>query len=324
MPLASIQCWTSFSTRRPLGVDLDTASAAQFTEYKPLLEEAGCIVTAPGWWGTTDGSLGLQLTIDANELEQEALADGSLSGLNTMVAYRWQVAVGDQPLSLEELKRLGKQRLPLVQIHGQWVEINPEQVAKAVAFLEKSELADRKMKLIEALRLASGGEDDETGLAITGLESSGWVADLLGDGTSSGEGHQGSRAVRGFVAAVLRGLGWLSFLDRLGLGACLADDMGLGKTVQLIALLQWERASESAPRPGIYPLLVVPTSVIGNWERELSRFAELSVMVHHGPGRHVGESFTDAVRGMDVIITTYALVEIRQSADATMASRRLG
>ncbi|MDG2094361.1 MAG: DEAD/DEAH box helicase [Phycisphaerales bacterium] len=303
----------------PLGVDLDTAAAAQFlSEYKPLLEEAGCIVTAPGWWGTTDGSLGLQLTIDADEIDQEALADGSLSGLNTMVAYRWQVAVGDQPLSLEELKRLGKQRLPLVQIHGQWVEINPEQVAKAVAFLEKSEVADRKMKLIEALRLASGGEDDETGLAITGLESSGWVSDLLGDGTSSW--MKDIKAPELFEGSLrpyqLRGLGWLSFLDRLGLGACLADDMGLGKTVQLIALLQWERASERAPEQGYPPtLLVVPTSVIGNWERELSRFApELSVMVHHGPTRHVGESFTEAVRGVDVIITTYALVSRDQDS----------
>ena len=303
----------------PLGVDLDTASAAQFlSEYKPLLEEAGCIVTAPGWWGTTDGSLGLQLTIDADDLDQEALADGSLSGLNTMVAYRWQVAVGDQPLSLEELKRLGKQRLPLVQIHGQWVEINPEQVAKAVAFLEKSEVADRKMRLIEALRLASGGEDDETGLAITGLESSGWVSDLLGDGTSSW--MKDIKAPELFEGSLrpyqLRGLGWLSFLDRLGLGACLADDMGLGKTVQLIALLQWERAGESAPKEGFQPtLLVVPTSVIGNWERELSRFApELSVMVHHGPTRHVGEALTEAVRGMDVVITTYALVSRDQES----------
>ncbi len=302
----------------PAGLTLDTANAAQFlSEYKPLLEEAGCIVTAPSWWSTTDGSLGLQLSIDADELESMGEGAGSLSGLNTMVAYRWQVAVGDQPLSLEELKRLGRQRSPLVQIHGKWVEINPEQVAKAVAFLERSETDERSMRLIEALRMASGGEDEETGLSITGLDSTGWVSELLGDGTCTWmeQIKQPERFAGSLRPYQLRGLGWLSFLDRLGLGACLADDMGLGKTVQLIGLLQWERAIAEAGTSFDPTLLVVPTSVIGNWQRELERFApELDVCIHHGPTRPTGEAFCETVRDMDVVITTYALVSRDQDS----------
>ncbi|MDG2424880.1 MAG: DEAD/DEAH box helicase [Phycisphaerales bacterium] len=306
------------SEATPAGLTLDTATAAQFlSEYKPLLEEAGCIVTAPSWWSTTDGSLGLQLSIDADDLESVG-GEGSLSGLNTMVAYRWQVAVGDQPLSLEELKRLGRQRSPLVQIHGKWVEINPEQVAKAVAFLEKSESDDRTMRLIDALRMASGGEDEETGLAITGLESSGWVSELLGDGTCSwmDQIKQPELFAGSLRPYQLRGLGWLSFLDRLGLGACLADDMGLGKTVQLIGLLQWERAQTTDKNTAFDPtLLVVPTSVIGNWERELHRFApELTAYVHHGPTRSSGQEFCEKVHDKDVVITTYALVSRDQES----------
>ena len=242
---------------------------------------------------------------------------GSLSGLNTMVAYRWQVAVGDQPLSLEELKRLGRQRSPLVQIHGKWVEINPEQVAKAVAFLERSETDERSMRLIEALRMASGGEDEETGLSITGLDSTGWVSELLGDGTCTWmeQIKQPERFAGSLRPYQLRGLGWLSFLDRLGLGACLADDMGLGKTVQLIGLLQWERAIAEAGTSFDPTLLVVPTSVIGNWQRELERFApELDVCIHHGPTRPTGEAFCETVRDMDVVITTYALVSRDQDS----------
>src|SRR4029079_7220117 len=104
----------------------------------------------------------------------------------------------------------------------------------------------------------------------------------------------------------LRGLQWLAFLDRLGIGECLADDMGLGKTIQLIALLLNERAVVDA-KTGT-TLLFAPTSVVGNWVRELERFApSLRVLLHHGPARWRGKSFVDAVAMHDVVITSYAL-----------------
>src|SRR5438874_1455971 len=104
----------------------------------------------------------------------------------------------------------------------------------------------------------------------------------------------------------LRGLQWLAFLDRLGIGGCLADDMGLGKTIQLIALLLNERAKENS-KIGT-TLLFAPTSVVGNWVRELERFApSLRVLLHHGPQRLRGQTFVDAAARTDVVITSYAL-----------------
>ena len=106
----------------------------------------------------------------------------------------------------------------------------------------------------------------------------------------------------------LSGLSRLVFLDRIGLGACLADDMGLGKTIQLIALLQHERAIVGAARVGP-SLLVTPMSVMGNWKRELARFApELKVHIQHGLDRPGGERFTHVAEEHDVILTTYAIV----------------
>jgi len=107
-----------------------------------------------------------------------------------------------------------------------------------------------------------------------------------------------------------RGVGWLTFLGRLGLGACLADDMGLGKTAQVIASLLADPTDGPA-------LVVCPTSVLGNWERELVRFAPaLSVLVHHGPDRFRGhdEPFTERATAHDVVLTSYALVA-RDAAD---------
>src|SRR5439155_7889764 len=105
-----------------------------------------------------------------------------------------------------------------------------------------------------------------------------------------------------------RGLGWLEMMAELGLGGCLADDMGLGKTVQLTAFLLARRARHPGdPRPA---LVVCPTSVVGNWERELARFApSLPVTRHHGLTRakSAGE-LTRAMSASGVVVTTYALV----------------
>jgi SNF2 family DNA or RNA helicase len=97
------------------------------------------------------------------------------------------------------------------------------------------------------------------------------------------------------------------YLNRLGLGACLADDMGLGKTIELIAFLLHEREPLNGPNP---TLLICPMSVAGNWEREIGRFAPgLKVLMHHGLGRLSGQDFKKAAEKADVVITTYSLAQ---------------
>jgi SNF2 family DNA or RNA helicase len=101
-----------------------------------------------------------------------------------------------------------------------------------------------------------------------------------------------------------RGVGWLSFLGGLGLGACLADDMGLGKTAQLLATV----LSDAVDGP---TLVVCPVSVLGNWQREAARFTPgLRVMAHHGPGRFTDQEIPFATRATqhDLVLTTYSLV----------------
>jgi superfamily II DNA or RNA helicase len=96
------------------------------------------------------------------------------------------------------------------------------------------------------------------------------------------------------------GLGWLLFLREFGLGGCLADDMGLGKTVQVLALLDRVYADDKPGRP---TLIVVPRSLVFNWEREAHRFApELRVLDYSGSKRHALQSELDQY---DVILTTY-------------------
>ncbi len=93
------------------------------------------------------------------------------------------------------------------------------------------------------------------------------------------------------------GLGWLDWLERMGLGGCLADDMGLGKTVQVLALL-------ARKRKGTKPSLVVaPRSVLFNWAKEAARFApKLRIHTHWGPERARADRGFD---GHDLVLTTY-------------------
>ena len=111
-----------------------------------------------------------------------------------------------------------------------------------------------------------------------------------------------------------RGLSWLSYLEQLGLNGCLADDMGLGKTVQVIARLAQER--ETAKSEGINTLpptlLIAPTSVLGNWQREVHKFApHITTAVHHGSSRAKdSKPFKAMCRDHDVIITSFSLARL--------------
>ena len=103
-----------------------------------------------------------------------------------------------------------------------------------------------------------------------------------------------------------RGFGWITQMRRLGLGACLADDMGLGKTLQTITYWLYERQNGSVKQPA---LLVCPTSVVGNWDHEISRFAPtLKVYTHQGADRLKGAKFKKAVAKCHVVLTSYALL----------------
>ncbi|HZA23172.1 MAG TPA: SNF2-related protein, partial [Dehalococcoidia bacterium] len=104
----------------------------------------------------------------------------------------------------------------------------------------------------------------------------------------------------------IRGYSWLAFLRQWGLGACLADDMGLGKTIQTLALVQRDWGT-NGKRP---VLLVCPTSVVNNWQKEAARFTpDLPVLVHHGVGRKRGETFKKEAQRHAIVICSYGLLQ---------------
>ena len=220
------------------------------------------------------------------------------TGLNadTIGAFSWEVALGDQTLTAEEFEQIVALKQPLVRWRGRWVQVDPGE-ALALADLAGSH---GQLTLAEALAAGLTGVWETDGDTVE-VTPSGALDDLLAhlrDGAGPGA------AVLDGVAATLRdyqrrGVAWLQAMARLGLGAVLADDMGLGKTLQTIALL----VTRSGDRPH---LVVCPTSVVGNWEHELARFAPQAEVVRHHGGDRAGDParFTPGA----VVVTSYGLV----------------
>ncbi len=308
----------------PESIELSTSEAYKFfREFRPLLIEQGFGVETPDWWDSPTIRLGARLVVTSEDVDfARAGASGAQPaaarvGLNTLVDYKWQIAVGETTLTLEQFELLAAQHSPLVRLNGRWVEIRPEDLKAAVRFI--GENPGGKMEVGRALRLAYASDVRETGVPILGMEATGWVAKVFTDPNSNNT-LPILNPPESFVGTLrpyqVKGLSWLAFLDTLGLGACLADDMGLGKTIQLLALLadERERANEAAAvnaqaeRPGP-TLLVVPMSVVANWVHEARRFTPtLRVLVHHGPDRALGDRLFEKAMASDVVVTTYALV----------------
>ncbi len=286
----------------PEVVALDTEGAARFLQQTgPLLAGAGFGVLLPDWVGGARKRLGLKITTRTRSTPGAAPAAESKFGMGDLVDFRYDLAVGDESLSPEELEELARLKVPLVRLRGQWVELDDRHLQAALKFLERSRDRTGTMTAAEALLDGLGGVDDD--LPVVDVDADGWLGDLL-----SGQADRRLAPVptpssfRGELRPYQeRGLAWLSFLGDLGLGAVLADDMGLGKTAQTLALL----AKDTISRP---TLVVCPMSLVGNWQREAERFTpDLTLHVHHGADRLSGEELTAALNAADLVITTYAL-----------------
>ncbi|WP_433269348.1 DEAD/DEAH box helicase [Actinosynnema sp. CS-041913] len=288
----------ALAEQKPTGMVLDVGGAYEFLTHASLLAQAGFGVLLPSWW-RQPRQLGLTLTA-AGRGTAGVVAKESELGLKVLVDYRWELALGDERLTEAELSSLAKAKAPLVRLRGQWVHVDRKRLAEGLAFLARGggQMSAAQVLLHSGL----GPEDADLPLPLNAVRGEGWLGDLL-----SGEVEHQLEPVEppaGLTATLrpyqVRGLSWLVFLDRLGLGACLADDMGLGKTVQLLALEAYARQHEVRPPT----LLICPMSVVGNWQREAARFAPgLRVHVHHGGER----SAVGLGRGHDLVITTYAV-----------------
>jgi superfamily II DNA or RNA helicase len=212
--------------------------------------------------------------------------------------FSWQLSIDGEPLSPEETDTLIRSGRPVAWIRGRWVLVPPVQAERA----RKPDL--KPLTAIDALSVALTGSTVVDGRTVE-VKATGWVAALREQitGDADGELIQPPEALTATLREYqVEGLRWLHRMTSLGLGGCLADDMGLGKTVMLIALHLHRKLN---PKTGGPTLVVCPASLLGNWEREIQRFApEEKVRRYHGGGRTL-EGVEDGF-----VLTTYGTMRL--------------
>ncbi|MFG3113909.1 DEAD/DEAH box helicase [Streptomyces sp. NPDC048197] len=218
-----------------------------------------------------------------------------------LLQFRWQLAMDGLPLTEAEMDELAEAHRPVVRLRDQWVLVDPGLVRKA----RKRELGYLEPADALAATLNGTAEVDGEQVEVVPL---GALAALRGRLTAEARPLPQPSGLRATLRDYqLRGMTWLDTMTTLGLGGCLADDMGLGKTITVIALHLHRRPTD--------PVLVVcPASLLGNWQREIERFAPgTPVRRFHGTGRSL-EGLTGGF-----VLTTYGTM---RSSAAQLAARR--
>ncbi|AGY60043.1 DEAD/DEAH box helicase [Gloeobacter kilaueensis] len=294
--------WAGLRTSHPVGLDLEVEEAFAFLQDSAwVLEEAGFRVLVPAWW-TPEGRRRARIRLKATA-RQAASAGQGLLNLQTLIDYQYELSIGDQSLSESEWQKLIAAKLPLVQLRGQWLVLEAERMQQMLEFWRRHREERPALSLLEWMKL-SASESDLEFECDAALRS---MLDRLSDQSRLIALADPPGLVGRLRPYQQRGLSWLTYLEQLGLGGCLADDMGLGKSLQVIARLLHEKAESPAAAP---TLLIAPTSVLGNWRKEIEKFApQLKVHVHHGSGRpQTSEAFQAACRTHDVVLSSYTLV----------------
>ncbi len=287
--------------------------AYRFLKDIPVFESAGLIVRMPDWWkgGRPPKPM---VSVRIGDSPRSRL------GADTLMEFSVEAVLGGQPLTQEEINAILNSKENLVQLKGQWIEADREKLKEALDhWKELQKRSPDGISFLEGMRLLAGtGISGGAGAQYAQgqpshmqVRAGDWLSKILDElrnpqklAPEEGVAHGLNAELRPYQKT---GVEWLSFMNRLGLGSCLADDMGLGKTLQVLALLMRLKASaRSAPS-----ILVVPASLIGNWKNEIAKFAPALdfKILHPSEDKEFGRNdFMDMPSKPVLAITSYGML----------------
>ncbi len=351
------QIWEGLETNRPVGLNLNLDQAFEFLkEAAWVLEDAGYKVIVPAWW-TPMGRRRAKMRLKASGKTATSSKTKAKSyfGFDQLVTYEYELAIGEESISVQEWEKLVNAKAALVKFRGEWMELDRDKMQEMLTFWQQHGQENPEMSLMDFMKLTASDPDLE-------VDRDGALAEMMAklQDKQQFEPIENPPLLNGTLREYQRrGVAWLQYLENLGLNGCLADDMGLGKTVQIIARLVNEKAEfdqdnqndqvpgdaqvqeltkttkgrktkkasslESAspeltspesnesnlPNAIFKPtLLIAPTSVVGNWRKEIEKFApHLRAIVHHGSDRiQEAPIFQTMCQNYDLIITSFTLI----------------
>ncbi|MFE8701801.1 DEAD/DEAH box helicase [Cytobacillus sp. FJAT-54145] len=283
------------------------------TDASETLLALGVEILLPSWWQAMKNA---SLKVKAKLKGSTASHRQSFVGLQAMLDYNWRFSMNGVELSEEEFHQLVEEKRRLVFIRGRWIKLDPGFVRHIQDLMKKAEKEGLHVRdLIEQELLGKADEDEdrlEDPRAFAKIQidlNRQWkqMMKQLQDIKSIPEEPVPSDFHGELRPYQKQGMSWLLFLRKFGFGACLADDMGLGKTIQLISYLLSVRDQEDAGPA----LIICPTSVLGNWQKEFEKFApNLNIYLHYGSNRLKEDIFIEKASKADVVLTSYGLTHL--------------
>ena len=287
----------SLASTQPGIVELTTREAYDFLTQTTLsLQQAGHLVQLPTWWQTDSH----HRTPRLHAKIRSPIPSSGLLGMETLLDFAWELALGTDPITREELEELARCKEPLLRHRGQWITVNQDALAAALSRLRQRPSATIPVREALTLTLAPTANAEES------VDPGDWLADFLSRLRTKAS-YGDIPAPRGLQIPLrpyqARAFAWLHFLTQFGFSACFADAMGLGKTLATLALIgkHWEER-------GAQPTLVVaPVSVIDHWRQEAARsFPDLPVVIYHGARRtETQDQFATAA----IVLTSYGVIQ---------------
>lgn len=250
---------------------LTSEEAFSFLNDIEKIEATGILCRIPNWWRKKAMNVNLSFKIGEDQ--------PSLLGFDSLMSANPSLTIDGVELTEEDIRDLLNQSEGLAMLKGKWIRVDHTRLRD---LLEKMKKHPENLTLMDAMRMEM--EEDENidvdnGVTITNGQ---WLSSLLNN--LRHPEHIRNVKVPEEVQANLRpyqkvGYEWLSYMDTLGFGACLADDMGLGKTLQVLTYLTRIRDT----RENAKVLLIAPASLLGNWQKEAEKFVpDLDICLLHG------------------------------------------
>ena len=280
---------------------LRTDEAFIILQEIPLYESCGIKCRIPDWWRKKTSSI--TLSVNVGDKSPSAV------GFEAILDYKPSFKFGEEELSPDDIKRLLGQSEGLTLLKGKWIEIDHEKLQQLLEIYQNLDGLD-DMTIGEAIRIEAGmnslvGLDHE----LIEFNNGEWLNNLITQ-LQSPKLLSMNNPKKSFKAHLRdyqkEGFNWLLFMRQYGFGALLADDMGLGKTIQILAMLDYLKDQD------IKALLILPASLIGNWQSELAKFApDLKSTFIHSKSRDYN------VEDATLFITTYGMVSKIQALHET-------
>lgn len=274
---------------------LTDGEAYDFLKSVEAIENAGILCRIPNWWRKRASALSVSIELGEKR--------PSMLGFETLVSMQPKLMADGVELTQEDIRRLLAQTEGLAFLKGKWIEVNHDKLRR---LLDEMEQMPEEISLMDALRMELGTDNAKADIGDK-VSNGKWLSELLRS-LRRPDTIKKLTLPKSFQATLRNyqqsGYNWLNYMDKLGFGACLADDMGLGKTVQVLAYLEKLRKSNKDARV----LLVVPASLLGNWQKETQKFApDMDYCILHGKSASVLEQeFAD--QDAFLTITTYGMV----------------